>query len=174
MPDAGGWRSGCRHRHRAGHHHAGDPFRGGAIVRRPRRRLYLSSQCASAGFRNLQPVVREKTAGLWAGQAMIVWRHAFDPGADVAAIAADSGGLLRVTGRRESAARYKSLSFEFSAATAQGPTFAGQQARAAPYRAEFSLWRRRLRGGVLSFVEQVMPPARYTACVGKRSPLAVD
>ena len=35
---------------------------------------------------------------------------------------ADSGSLLRVTGRRESAARYESLSFEFSAATAQGPT----------------------------------------------------
>jgi hypothetical protein len=47
-------------------------------------------------------------------------------------------------------------------------------ARAAPYRAEFSLWRRRLRGGVLRFVKQVMQPARYTACMGKRSPLAVD
>ena len=87
------------------------------------RGLFLSSQCASAaGFRNLQPVVREKTAGLWAGQAVIVWKYAFGTGADVAAFAADSGSLLRVTGRRESAARYKSLSFEFSAATAQGPT----------------------------------------------------
>jgi hypothetical protein len=71
-----------------------------------------------AGFRNLQPVVREKTVGRWAGQAVIVWRYAFDVGADVAAFAADSGSLLRVTGRRESAARYKSLSCEFSAATA--------------------------------------------------------
>jgi hypothetical protein len=46
--------------------HPGDSRnRGGAIVRRPRRGLFLSSQCASAaGFRNLQPVVREKTAGL--------------------------------------------------------------------------------------------------------------
>jgi len=51
---------------------------------------------------------------------------------------------------------------------------AGQQARAAPYRAEFSLWRRRLRGEVLRFVKQVMQPARYTACMGKRSPLAGD
>ena len=107
--------------------------------------------------------MREKTAGLWAGQAMIVWRHAFDLGADVAAFAADSGGLLRVTGRRESAARYKSLSFEFSAATAQGR----RQSRAAPYRAEFSLSRRRRRGGVLRFVKQVMQPARYTVCMGK-------
>jgi hypothetical protein len=51
-----------------------------------------------------------------------VWRYAFDMDADVAAFAADSGSLLRVTGRRESARRYESLSFEFSAATAQGPT----------------------------------------------------
>jgi hypothetical protein len=58
----------------------------------------------------------------WAGQAVIVWRYAFDMDADVAAFAADSGSLLRVTDRRESAARYKSLSFEFSAATAQGLT----------------------------------------------------
>jgi len=110
----------------------------------------------------------------WAGQAVIVWRYAFDMDADVAAFAADPGSLLRVTGRRESAARDKSLSFEFSAATAPGTYIAGQHARAAPYRAEFSLWRRRLRGGVLGFVKQVMPPARYTACMGKRSPLAVD
>jgi hypothetical protein len=72
-------------------------------------------------------------------------------------------GLLRVTGRRESAATYKSLSFEFSAATARGR----QQSRAAPYRAEFSLSRRRLRGAVLRFVKQVMQPARYTVCMGK-------
>jgi hypothetical protein len=39
-------------------------------------------------------------------------------GADVAAFAADTGSLVRVPRRRESAARYKSLSFEFSAATA--------------------------------------------------------
>jgi hypothetical protein len=87
----------------------------------------------------------------------------FDMGAEVGAFAADSGSLLRVTGRRESAAKYTSLSFEFSAATAQGP----QQSRAAPYRAEFSLSRRRLRGAVPRFVKQVMQPTRCTVCTGK-------
>jgi hypothetical protein len=50
--------------------------------------------------------MREKTAGLSAGQA-VVWKYALGTGADVAAFAADSGSLLRVTGRRESAATYK-------------------------------------------------------------------
>ena len=67
----------------------------------------------------------------WAGQAVIVWRYAFDMGGDVAAFAADSGSSLRVMGRRESA-RYKSLSFEFSAATAQGPTL--QVIKRGPFR----------------------------------------
>jgi hypothetical protein len=71
-------------------------------------------QIAGFGPLNLRPAL--------AGQAVIVWRYAFDMGADVAAFAADSCSLLRVTGRRESAARYKSLPFEFSAATAQAPT----------------------------------------------------
>ena len=104
--------------------------------------------CAGRNARQQRGSAREDGQSL-AGQAVIVWRYAFDMGGDVAAFATDSGSSLRVTGRRESAARYKSLSFEFSAATAQGPT-AGQQARAAPYR---PLWRRGLRGGVPRFVK---------------------
>ena len=66
------------------------------------------SQCASAaGFRARRRQVLGRSG-------VIVWRCAFDMGGDVAAFAADSGSSLRVTGRRESA-RYKSLSFEFSA-----------------------------------------------------------
>jgi hypothetical protein len=105
---------------------------------------------------------------------VIVWKYAFGTGADVAAFAADSGSLLRVTGRRESAARYKSLSFAFSAATAQGPTLQVNKRGRLHTALNSRYGAGRLRGGVLRFVKQVMQPARYTACMGKRSPLAVD
>ena len=78
--------------------------------------------CVSGGVPKSATSRAREDGRSWAGQAVIVWRYAFDMDADVAAFATDSGSLLRVTGRRESAARYKSLSFEFAAATAQGPT----------------------------------------------------
>lgn len=96
-------------------------------------------------------------------------------GADGVAFAADSGSLLKVTGRRKSAARYKSLSsFEFSAATAQGPTLQVNERGRLNTALNSRCGADACGAGVLRFVKQVMQPARYTACMGKRSPLAVD
>src|ERR1700759_2650923 len=96
--------------------------------RAPRLRIgrlarLLASQCASAAgskICNQSCARRRPVSGPF--QAVIVWRYAFDMGADVAGFAADSSGLLTVTGRSGIRRQNKSLSFEFSAATAQGPT----------------------------------------------------
>ena len=129
--------------------------------------------CVSGGVPKSATSRAREDGRSWAGQAVIVWRYAFDMDADVAAFAADSGSLLRVTGRRESAARYKSLSFEFSGATAQGPTLPVNKRGRLHTALNSRYGADACGGGVLGFVKQVMPP-RYTPCMGKRSPLAVD